>query len=269
MIYKRFKCSAIHNLLITDCNENKKLNEGIVIPKKILNICDIYDGQEIILTKVGAGNWKNRVRTFVISGTDENKVEIRGSLTKFLNKGDLTCIIAEAYLSERDMDIYNKGETAIFDLGFDPETNNDNSICTLDLQYVNKKSQNINLDSEEFNKQKEKRKQLLKVFAESIVIGLKINKTHPDCLQGSAELPGSVMSAAKLQEFKSVSVYNSTNGGVADTYAVPMPEGVVMTTGAMASFATMGNEVNVVSYVLSDKPVKQNIIYTNGTKVCK
>lgn len=269
MIYKRFKCSAIHNLLITSSSETETLNEGIVIPKRIMEIVDIYNGQEIILTRVGAGNWKNRIRTFVIEGQDDNKVEIRGSLTKFLEKGDLTCIIAEAYLNESELDEYNNQEFAIFDLGFDPRTNTDNSICTLDLQYANKKHRNIDITSQEFKEQKEKRTKLLKVFSQSIILGLKINKTHPDCLQGSAELPLSVMNGVKLQEYKSVSVYNVTQGGVADTYAVPMPEGVVMTTGAMASFAAIDNEVNVVSYILSEKTIEQNIVVTDGTKICK
>lgn len=269
MIYKRFKCSAIHNLLITNSSESATLNEGIVIPKRIMDIVDIRNGQEVILTKVGAGNWKNRIRTFVIEGKDDNEVEIRGSLTKFLEKGDLTCIITEAYLNEKKLDEYNNQEFAIFDLGFDPMTNQDNSICTLDLQYANEKHRNIDINSKEFIEQKLKRKKLLKVFAQSIILGLKINKTHPDCLQGSAELPASVMIGANLQEYKSVSVYNATQGGVADTYAVPMPEGIVMTTGAMASFATIDNEVNVVSYVLSEKKVKQSIVVTDGTKICK
>ena len=157
MIYKRFKCSAIHNLLITNSSETETLNEGIVIPKRIMEIVDIYNGQEIILTRVGAGNWKNRIRTFVIEGQDDNKVEIRGSLTKFLEKGDLTCIITEAYLNESELDEYNNQEFSIFDLGFDPQTNTDNSVCTLDLQYANKKHRNIDIKSQEFKEQKEKR----------------------------------------------------------------------------------------------------------------
>ena len=76
------------------------------------------------------------------------------------------------------------------------------------------------------------------------------------------------MEKAGLYEYKSVSVYNSTLGGVADTYSVPMPEGVVMTTGAMASFASIGNNVNVVGFVLSHEPVKATVVYTDGVKAC-
>ena len=47
-----------------------------------------------------------------------------------------------------------------------------------------------------------------------------------------------------------------TYGGIADTYAVPMPEGVVMTTGAMASFANIGEKVSVASYIMSKEKIK-------------
>lgn len=269
MLYKKFKCSAIHNLIITKVNTSEKLNEGILIPSVILEKTNLFNGQEIIITKIGAGSWKNRLKTFIIENTENNDVEVRGSIAeKFLNVGDLTCIIAECYLDEKKFDDYKNGEYAIFDLGFDPTTNKNNKESTLDLQFYDHKEKNVLVGSELFEDQVKKRKKLLKVFAESIVIGLKINKTHPDCLQGSAELPKSVMEKSGLYEYKSVSVYNSSVGGVADTYSVPMPEGVVMTTGAMASFAKMGENVNVVGYVLSEGPVEQKIVYTDGTKAC-
>ena len=81
MKYKKFKCSAIHNLRITKVNSGEKLNEGIVIPKKILSKTNLFPGEEVIITKIGAGNWKNRIKTFIIEGKDD-EVEIRGSLTK-------------------------------------------------------------------------------------------------------------------------------------------------------------------------------------------
>ena len=268
MIYKKFKCSAIHNLVITDVSTDEKLNEGLLIPSSILKKTNMFDGQEVIITKIGAGNWKNRIKTFVIENKESEKVEIRGSLSHFLSKGDLTCLIAECYMDEKTFNDYQNDKYAIFDLGFDPKNNTDNSESTLDLQFASHKEKNVSINSTLFKKQVNARKKLLKVFAQSIIIGLKINKTHPDCLQGSAELPRSVMEKAGLYEYKSVSVYNSTLGGVADTYSVPMPEGVVMTTGAMASFAKKGNNVNVVGYVLSESTIPQTIVYTDGSKVC-
>ena len=69
-------------------------------------------------------------------------------------------------------------------------------------------------------------------------------------------MPKSVMEKVDMTQYKSVSVYNSTKGGVADTYVVPMPEGIVMTTGAMASFAQIGEHVSVASYVMSKNEVE-------------
>ena len=88
MIYKKFKLSAIHNLLITKSNNKEDLNEGIVIPTNILKKTNLYNGQEVIITKIGAGNWKNRIKTFIIENKDNNDVEIRGSLVQFLKEGD-------------------------------------------------------------------------------------------------------------------------------------------------------------------------------------
>lgn len=268
MDLQRFKLSAIHNLRITHCNNENVLSEGIVIPEKIMSVADLHDGQEVILTKIGAGNWKNRIRSFVIKGATD-KVEVRGSLKNFLAVGDLTCIIAEGYFDENNMNHYNKDEVAIFDLGFDPQTNLDNSKFILDLQYANYKHKDVSYNSEEVLNQKYLRMSVLKVFARSVILGLKVNNTHPDCLQGSAEIPASVMSKANIKEYKSVSVYNASVGGVADTYAVPMPEGIVMTTGAMASFAPLNSIVNVVSYVLSTNPVERDIVKTDGTTICE
>ena len=268
MIYKKFKCSAIHNLIITKENNSEELNEGIVIPTQILEKTNLFDGQEVIITKIGAGNWKNRIKTFIIENKFNNEVEIRGSLTQFLKKGDLTCLIAECYMDEKTFKDYKNDEYAIFDLGFDPQNNIDNTKSTLDLQYYSHKEKNVLITSKIFKEQIKKRTNLLKVFAQSIIIGLTVNQTHPDCLQGSAELPKSIMKEAGLYEYKSVSVYNATLGGVADTYSVPMPEGVVMTTGAMASFANIGNNVNIVGFVLSENPVSKKIVITKDNKKC-
>ena len=266
---ERYKFSAIHNLYITQSSQSEHLNEGLVIPKRIMEIVDIKNGQEIILTKIGSGSWKNRIRTFAIEGEDDSNVEVRGSLTQFLEVGDLTCIIGEAYLSEEEMNMYKRDELALFDLGFDPQNNKDNTLFRLDMQYANHTKKDVNISGHEYKIQKLKRERVLKFFAKSIILGLKVNKTHPDCLQGSAEIPASVMDIAHVRKYKSVSVYNVDNGGVADTYAVPMPEGIVMTTGAMASFAPLGSIVNIVSYILSDNSNDILVNKTDGCKICE
>ena len=43
------------------------------------------------------------------------------------------------------------------------------------------------------------------MFLEAIVTNLQVTKTHPDCLQGSAELPKSVMDKIGISQYKSVS----------------------------------------------------------------
>lgn len=235
MSYFKYKCSAIHNLIITKKNEQvneSNFNEGIVIPKNIMEKADIFDGEEIIITKIGAGSWKNRLKTFIIEGEENCDVEVRGSIAKFLEVGDLTCLITEMYLDDEQFNQYKNDEIPIFDLGFDPETNKDNSESCLDIQYLGRKIKDVKVNDKIVEDAKTIRKNIQKMFLEAIVTNLQVTKTHPDCLQGSAELPKSVMDKIGISQYKSVSVYNMTYGGVADTYAVPMPEGVVMTTGA-------------------------------------
>ena len=259
MNYYKYKCSAIHNLIITKKTEfagENEINEGIVIPKNIMKKVDIYNGEEIIITKIGAGSWKNRIRTFVIEGKENCDVEIRGSVAKFLDVGDLTCLITEMYLDDEQFSKYKEDKIPIFDLGLDPATNKDNSESCLDIQYLGNKIKNVKETDGIFNEAKRIRNDIYKVFLKSIITNLQVTKTHPDCLQGSAELPKSVMEKVDMTQYKSVSVYNSTKGGVADTYVVPMPEGIVMTTGAMASFAQIGEHVSVASYVMSKNEVE-------------
>ncbi len=264
-----FKRSAIHNLVITNCRNTFKqdeIAEGLVIPKGILRKSDILPWEQVIVTKINGNNWINRIKTFVIEGEDNRKVEARGSLSKFLEKGDLTCLITRTLLNEKEVALYKQNKFPIFDLGFDPDKNKDNLIeSRLDIEYGNKKIRDVK-DSETLARD---RKEIKRLFISSLILGLKINKTHPDCLQGSAELPGNIMTKASVEKYQSVSVYNSSKGGVADTYAVPMPPKVVMTTGAMAQFAKKGEIVNVATYVIGTKGVAPVIISTNGSETIK
>lgn len=270
MSYYKYKCSAIHNLIITKKNEyvgNDQINEGIVIPKNIMEKVDIFNGEEIIITKIGAGSWKNRIRAFVIEGEENCDVEIRGSIAKFLDVGDLTCLITEMYLDDEQFEKYKENKIPIFDLGFNPATNKDNTESCLDIQYLGNKIKDVRISDSIFSEAKKIRSDIYKVFLKSLITNLQVTKTHPDCLQGSAELPGTIMEKVNMTQYKSVSVYNSTKGGVADTYAVPMPEGVVMTTGAMASFAQIGEKVSVASYIMSKDEVEST--YYDATEYMK
>jgi len=264
-----FKRSAIHNLVITNCRNTFKqdeITEGLVIPKGILRKSDILPWEQVIVTKINGNNWVNRIKTFIIEGEDDGRVEARGSLSKFLKKGDLTCLITRTLLNEKEVALYKQNKFPIFDLGFDPDKNKDNIIeSRLDIEYVNKKIKDV----KDFKILVRDRKEIKRFFLSSLILGLKINKTHPDCLQGSVELPGNIMTKASVEKYQSVSVYNSSKGGVADTYAVPMPPKVVMTTGAMAQFAKRGEIVNVATYVIGAKGVAPVIISTNGLEAIK
>jgi aspartate 1-decarboxylase len=264
-----FKRSAVHNLVITNCRNTFKqgeIAEGLVIPKDILRKSDILPWEQVIVTKINGNNWINRIKTFVIEGEDNGKVEARGSLSKFLKKGDLTCLITRTLLSEKEVALYKRNKFPIFDLGFDPDKNTDNLIeGRLDIEYGNKKIRDV----KNFKDLVKDRKEIKRFFLSSLILNLKINKTHPDCLQGSAELPGNIMTKAGVEKYQSVSVYNSSKGGVADTYAIPMPPKIVMTTGAMASFAKKGEIVNVATFVVGTKRIVPVIISTNGMEVVK
>lgn len=264
-----FKRSAIHNLIVTNCTNTFKqgeIFEGLVIPKDILDKSDILPWEQVIVTKINGNNWRNRIKTFVIEGENNGKVEARGSLTKFLKKGDLTCLITRTLLSEKEVTFYKQNKFPIFDLGFDPDKNTDNLIDSrLDIEYGNKKIRDV----KDFKTLVRDRKEIKRFFLSSLILNLKINETHTDCLQGSAELPGNIMTKACVEKYQSVSVYNSSKGGVADTYAVPMPPKVVMTTGAMAQFAKKGEIVNVATYIIGTKSVAPVIIFTNGSEAVK
>ncbi len=264
-----FKRSAIHNLVVTDCTnifKKGEITEGLIVPRDILRKSDILPWEQVIVTKINGNNWINRIKTFVIEGENNGKVEARGSLAKFLRKGDLTCLITRTLLSEKEIILYKQNKIPIFDLGFNPDKNKDNLIDNrLDIEYKDKKIRNI----KNFKTLTKNRRDIKRFFLSSLILNLKINKTHPDCLQGSAELPRNIMIKSYVEKYQSVSVYNSSKGGVADTYAVPMQPKVVMTTGAMAQFAKKGEIVNVASYIIKTKINTPTIISTNGAEFFK
>ena len=227
--------------------------------------CDILPWEQVIVTKIDGNNWINRIKTFVIEGEVGEKVEARGSIAKFLNQGDLTCLISNTILNEKELKLYIGNKLPIFDLGFNPKTNKSNDLSRLDIEYRSEKIRDV----KKYSALVKDRKKVRRIFLSSLVIGLKINKTHPDCLQGSAELPKNIMDNARLERYQSVAVYNSSKGGIADTYAVPMPPKVVMTTGAMAKFAKKGEIVNIATFAVSDKVLSPTIVFTDGSSLLK
>jgi len=262
-----FKRSAIHNLVITSCrnkfNKNE-ISEGLVIPKSILKKSDILPKEQIIVTKISGNNWDNRIKTFVLEGEDDGQIEARGSLASFFRKGDLTCVISRTVLDENNLKLYKSDKLAIFDLGFDPaKRDNSANLGRLDIEHSKEKIRGVS----KFDAFVQARQKLPRIMLASLILNLEVNKTHPDCLQGSAELPGEIMNTARLNRYQSVSVYNKSKGGVADTYAVPMPPGVVMTTGAMATFAKIDESVNIAGYIITTDSIDSKIVFTDGTQL--
>jgi len=253
--------------VITSCRNkfNKdEISEGLVVPESILKKSDILPWEQVIVTKISGGNWNNRIKTFVLEGKNNGQIEARGSLASFFSEGDLTCLISRTVLDEKYLDLYKNDKLPIFDLGFDPtKKENNGELGRLDIEYSKEKIRNV----KEFDDFAKKRRELPRIMLSSLALSLEVNKTHPDCLQGSAELPGKIMEAVNLNRYQSVSVYNKTKGGVADTYAVPMPAGVIMTTGAMATFAGIGDAVNIASYRITSRIATTQIVFTDGTKL--
>ncbi len=230
----------------------------------ILVKSDIMPWEQVIVTKIDGDNWLNRIKTFVIPGKEKGVVEARGSIAQFLQEGTVTCVITLTQLSNKDLTAFQEGTFPIFDLGFHPETNLDNKgQSTLDLQYSLKTDKNID---NHLAFLKEKRK-LPRFFLSSLILRLIVNRTHPDCLQGSAELPEEVMKMSGINQYQSVSVYNASRGGIADTYAVPMPPGIVMTTGAMSVFAKQGDLVNICAYCRAEGSYLPRIVDTDGSGI--
>ena len=259
-----FKRAAIHNIRITTTSESVSdvINEGLVIPKSILEACDILPFEQIIVTNIRGKNWDNRVISFAVPGLEEGVVAARGSLRHFLREGDLICIITRSYLdSDHGLKLFEQDKLAIMDLGFEPNSNlhNFSKDAVTRYEYGSKKQiLNAKIDEDMLLL---RQKMLPRVLLSNLLLDLEIVKTHPDCLQGSAEIPGDIMQAAKLNRYQGVQVFNASQGGVAETYAVPMPPGIVMTTGAMANFAPIGTIAHVASFTMGfAKSMKPRIL---------
>lgn len=260
----RMKLSAIHNLVIQESRPMSS-REGLVLPKSIMKAADLQEYEQIIITRIRKDAVVNRIRTIVLADDCCNLVVACGSVAKFIDAGDLTCIISEAFVSKDELDSFNANRWPILDVGFDPETNIDNCNWSLELQFRTQKA--VSKLGFPDNEVVTSRCSLLRARLASLIYGLKINKTHPNCLQGSAEIPASVLAAANIAQYSSVSVYNTTIGGVAETYAVATPEGIVMTTGAMESFAKLGSCVNVAAFELSSNQISPRFCQTDGVSV--
>jgi len=265
-----FKRSCIHNLRITSVSKAQNgIDEGLVIPESILALSDILPFEQIIVTNIRGKNWDNRVVSFAIPGTEEGLIEARGSLAHLFREGDLICVISRSYLdNEVGMKSFKEDKLALVDVGFDPSSNlnnasKDGNIC---YEYCSKKNPTKNLNSDILALRE---KLLPRILLSHLLLDLEVTETHPDCLQGSAELPGVIMEAAGLTRYQGVHVFNASIGGASETYAVPMPPGVVMTTGAMANFAPIGTLTHVSSFNMGSSIIAKPCILKISNKNMK
>jgi aspartate 1-decarboxylase len=251
---RSFKRTAIHNLRITASrSEVPGIAEGLVLPAPILELSDIVPFEQIIVTKMGANHLMNRMNTFVMAGPP-GEVEARGALAHFLKEGDLICIITRAHINDAELHSYLAGEVPLFDVGFVPHEDHRNQLARATLILERPKTrekQSSSADRLLQDARSVRSAQFSRVVLSTLCVGLKVTETSDDCLQGSAEIPGDIMDVARLVRYQSVSVYNASRGGVAETYVIPMPPGVVMTTGAMASFAPRGDVANIATYAMT------------------
>ncbi|WP_409471659.1 aspartate 1-decarboxylase [Streptomyces sp. HC307] len=258
------KRSAIHNLRIDaggpnpDRKPDEGIGEGLALPEALRTASDLVVGEAIIVARIGGDNLHNRVRTFVAPSTSEN-VEARGSLGYFLSEGDLVCVISETRLSAQGQQLHRSGDLHIVDYGIVPGQGFQSG--TLKYERLGRPDEKIAGSPDDSSL----REVLMpRVLLHSLITNLVVNDTNDDCLLGSAEIPGGLMDQVGMTRHNMVTVYNSSSGGCTDTYAVPMPPGVVMTTGAMAGFAPIGTRVHVASFALGDRSLTASVLDTDG-----
>jgi aspartate 1-decarboxylase len=261
-----FKRTAVHNLIVTKSTSfpNGDIKEGLVIPKDLMRLVDIQPFEQIIVTRINGDNWKNRVYSFAIPG-QSNDVEARGSLSYFLNKGDLICIIARGCIDIESLKLYLANEIPVIDFGFNPEEDHGNDISNgrmfLELYGERREVKNI---PPVFLLH---RANIERVILSTLVTGLKVTETYENCLQGSAEIPQIIMEEGKLVKYQGVFVHNLSRGGMSvETYIVPTPPGIVRSTGAMSKFAKKGEEIAISSYKIAIE-TKEPIILTTKDNI--
>jgi len=239
---RSFKRTAIHNLRVTGAVAE---GEGLALSEPLLAAADIEAFEQLVVTNMRGGNWDNRVPTFVQPAA-AGVVEARGSLSRFLRPGDLICLITRGALDDDGLALFVDGELPLVDLGFDPAADHGNDVARATLALEREGTKEVVADlSDELRQLRERH--LVRTRLANLITGLRVTHTHPDCLQGSAELPLGVMQAAHLTRYQSVYVYNADRGGVAETYVVPTRD-QVMTTGAMAGFAPQGTTTSIAAF---------------------
>jgi aspartate 1-decarboxylase len=266
-ILSSYKRSAIHNLGI-EAGERRNpalplgdIGEGLALPMELMTVADLAIGESVIVARIGSGNQQNRVRTFVVPSAD-GRVATRGSLGYFLSPGDLVCVISETRLDEAGRRMHQSGDLPVLDFGITPGGPFDSG--RLVQEYLGRPDEATDLTPG----QHRLRETLMpRIMLQSLITDLVVNQTDENCLLGSAEIPGRLMDMVGMTRHAMVTVFNASTGGCTDTYAVPMAPRVVMTTGAMASFAPLGTTVHVATFCLTSRRQEPMIAWTDGNDV--
>lgn len=260
----RVKRSCIHNLRVTSSIPvvRNDVREGLLMPRVLMALADIAPFEQIIVTKIGGGNWTNRMYTFALPG-ETDAVEARGSISHLLKEGELCCVITGSQMAGGDFlrQIENRGEIPIIDLRLYPDRPvvNDLSSAKIVMEYADESDQVMELPSWAL----EQRSKLPRVMLSNLLSGLTIqNVEKRGCIEMSAELPIDYMNKAGFCKNQSIFVYNASRGGAsAESYVVPsVTKKTVGISGALTAVADLGDVISEAGYVTTAQPAEP-IIY--------
>lgn len=260
----RVKRSCIHNLKVTSSKKvvDNDVRDGLVMPRELMKLADIAPFEQIIVTKIGGGNWTNRMYTFALPG-DTDAVEARGSLSHLLEEGNLCCVITGSQMNSENFSqqINNQCDIPIIDLRLYPERPIVNDLATAKtvLEYSGKSEQVTSLPDWALTQ----RNKLPRVMLSNLLSGLTIQEVEKrGCIEMSAELPIAYMEKAGFCKNQSIFVYNASRGGAsAESYVVPsLTKKTVGISGALTAVADVGDVISEAGYVTTTERITP-IIY--------
>lgn len=269
--FVRVKRSCLHNVRITksDPNSAAELNEGLVLPREMMRLCDIAPFEQINLTKIGGNNWINRMYTFVIPG-DTDEVEARGSIAYLLGQGELCCAITTTMLDPKQHASHVAGSYSIpiVDVRLYPEESATNDLRGAKL--VLERNGRFDRADDMTPAIVDSRAELPRTYLSNLLSNLTIETVEKrGCIEMSAELPIEYMTKAGFCSAQSIMVYNQSRGGYsAESYVVPsLTKKTVGISGALTAVADMGDRISEAAYVTSTDAVTPIIYDARKTQV--
>jgi aspartate 1-decarboxylase len=100
---------------------------------------------------------------------------------------------------------------------------------------------------------------MLRCYYHAKVHGLRVTDKSLD-YTGSQGVPASVLAASGVEPGEQVHVLNKANGKRWVTYAIPCPEGECALNGAAARMGEVGDELILIAYGLSERPVTPTVV---------